>query len=229
MTAEAISGQVLHVEWPEVTLDEEAAEALRAPFEPWQIGKLPKAGTFLDFVGHGFVTDRLLQVDPAWTWEPLGYDEQGLPAFVRDQNGNPTALWIRLTVLGVTKIEVGSVSSGFDREKQLVSDALRRAAMRFGVALDLWCNGSGEEPDGQYVAPAPIGFDSHDEWSKTVAETKQLAKNLPTAEKLEYAKWFDVQGFVQPWDRVDCDRMLGKITELASRPEEDSDVLEDGQ
>lgn len=117
---------------------------LRKPFDPKAIGKLPKGGVQLDFVGHAAVTDRLLAVDPNWTWEPFAVGEDGLPAY---QNG---ALWIRLTVCGVTRIGVGD---GPD-PKQRIGDAIRNAAMRFGVALDLWSrqelentdpNGGGDE------------------------------------------------------------------------------------
>src|SRR5690242_16134863 len=78
-----------------------AATDLRKPFPPESVGKLPKGGTMLDYVGHAAVTDRLLTVDPNWTWEPFALDANGLPAI---QNGN---LWIRLTVCGVTRIGVG--------------------------------------------------------------------------------------------------------------------------
>jgi hypothetical protein len=106
-----------------------AADELRAPFPPDVIGKIPKGGALLDYVGHAAVTDRLLKVDPAWTWEPFATDERGLPAL--DADGN---LWIRLTVCGVTRPGVGDGKNA----KELISDALRNAAMRFGVALDLW-------------------------------------------------------------------------------------------
>lgn len=102
---------------------------LREPFPAGSVGKLPRGGIQLDYVGHAVVTDRLLEVDPLWSWEPFAVDSYGLPAY--DERGN---LWIRLTVLGVTRIGVGD---GPD-PKQRISDALRNAAMRFGVALDLW-------------------------------------------------------------------------------------------
>lgn len=104
-------------------------KALRKPFPKESIGKLPKAGMQLDYVGHAAVTDRLLEVDPTWKWEPLGYTDDGLPAL--DEEGN---LWIRLTVLNVTRIGVGDGRT----MKERIGDALRNAAMRFGVALDLW-------------------------------------------------------------------------------------------
>jgi len=113
------------------------AQALRATFPPELIGKLPKAGVQLDFVGHAAVTDRLLQVDPGWSWEPMAYDTDGGP-LIR-QEGTDSVLWIRLTICGITRPGVGIVpTKTSDLSKQLVSDAIRNAAMRFGVALDLW-------------------------------------------------------------------------------------------
>jgi hypothetical protein len=109
--------------------EKSASEQLRAPFPKDTVGKLPKGGVMLDFVGHAAVTDRLLTVDPAWTWEPLAIDERGLPAL--DKEGN---LWIRLTIDGVTRLGVGDGRTA----KERIGDALRNAAMRFGVALSLW-------------------------------------------------------------------------------------------
>jgi 5'-3' exonuclease len=139
---------------------------LRAPFEKHQISKLPK-GTkdqnncapsekrscnvcggwhhpkiiHLDYVGHAALTDRLLEADPMWSWEPMGLAPNGLPLF--DASGG---LWIRLTVCGVTRIGYGHapIKQGQDpgaREKEIIGDALRNAAMRFGAALELWHKG----------------------------------------------------------------------------------------
>jgi hypothetical protein len=104
------------------------ATALRKPFDPQSVGKLPKGGQMLDYVGHAAVTDRLLTVDPLWSWEPFSIGPDGLPA-MQGQN-----LWIRLTICGVTRIGVGDGKSA----KECIGDAIRNAAMRFGVALDLW-------------------------------------------------------------------------------------------
>lgn len=117
----------------------EGLEALRAPFPPEKIGKLHMDGTFLEYVGHADVTDRLLLVDPEWNWEPLALDDRGLPVFDLGGDGKPIGLWIKLTVCGVTRLGYGSVTgNAWDPEKQLIGDAIRNAAMRFGVALDLW-------------------------------------------------------------------------------------------
>ncbi|GAA1431672.1 hypothetical protein GCM10009601_51140 [Streptomyces thermospinosisporus] len=89
----------------------------------------------LAYVGHAEATNRLLNVDPGWTWEPVSLDERGLPQY--DQNGG---LWIRLTVCGVTRLGYGNAEGkrGGDAVKEIIGDAIRNAGMRFGMALDLW-------------------------------------------------------------------------------------------
>jgi len=146
-------------------------ELLRKPFPANQISKLPKPykkdspkgncsecggyhglpAAHLDYVGHAALTDRLLDADPAWFWEPLAFDA-GLPAF--DRSGG---LWIKLTVCGVTRLGYGhaapkSYGDPGMREKEVIGDALRNAAMRFGAALDLWHKGDlhlDDEGDGE--------------------------------------------------------------------------------
>lgn len=131
-----------------------ALARLREPFPPEQIGKLPRnlnesgvksscrvcggyhkpAALHLDFVGHAEVTARLLDADPCWTWEPVAEPAtKGLPTTVG-------SMWIALTVAGVTRYGFGSVEgkTGGDAVKEVIGDAIRNAAMRFGVALNLW-------------------------------------------------------------------------------------------
>lgn len=109
----------------------------------------------LDYVGHADTTARLLDADPAWQWEPLATDEHGLPLLDTDERGNPVGLWIRLTVCGVTRLGYGSCPSGQnDAVKVLIGDALRNAAMRFGVALDLWAKGDRADPAAENATAA---------------------------------------------------------------------------
>lgn len=159
-----------------------AAAALRAPFPPELIGKLPKltckdcsnaadkqcgkhskskcgecgnwissAHIHLDYVGHAATTDRLLQVDPAWTWRPFTREERA------DVEAQPGDLWIWLTIAGVTRPGVGDGKSA----KERIGDAIRNAAMRFGVGLDLWSKedlrdkeDKDEQPPAAEPAPA---------------------------------------------------------------------------
>lgn len=166
--------------------DKKTLEDLKKPFSDNEIGKLPKPTkqqtldakslswaekqckicggvhhprvVHLDYVGHAALTKRLLEVDPTWNWEPMALVE-GLPAF--DKTGG---LWIKLTVLGVTRLGYGNAAlASFkdigSREKEVIGDALRNAGMRFGMALDLWHKGdlqlTDEAPEPEKELPKP--------------------------------------------------------------------------
>jgi hypothetical protein len=130
-------------------MTKDAATSLRKPFPAASIGKLPKGGAMLDYVGHAAVTDRLLTVDPNWSWEPFAIGPDGLPALDAGRN-----LWIRLTICGVTRIGVGDGKSA----KECIGDAIRNAAMRFGVALDLWAKEDLVEFAQAANKPTPVSF-----------------------------------------------------------------------
>jgi hypothetical protein len=142
---------------PETETPTTGLPLLRVPFPAHQINQLPKGGIMLDFVGHAALTDRLLDADPTWNWEPLAV-EDGLPKL--DEVGG---LWIKLTVCGVTRLGYGHAGGkkGGDAVKELIGDALRNAAMRFGAALGLWHKGSlhVEAPVDTSPPPAPDGYE----------------------------------------------------------------------
>lgn len=104
--------------------------------DPKIVGKLPKGGITLDFVGHADITRILIEIDPNWRWVPCGWDN-GRPA-IHVENGMAT-MWGELQLLGQGRLGVGSVRADKpDLDKELVSDFLRNAAMRFGICLSLW-------------------------------------------------------------------------------------------
>lgn len=184
-----------------LTPDIDPLALLRAPFAPHHISRLPKptkaqteavkadfkvgrrcaeCGSWhhpdvvhLDYVGHAALTDRLLDADPHWSWEPVAFRD-GLPAF--DQTGG---LWIKLTVGDVTRLGYGHAAAKPNadpgaREKEVIGDALRNAAMRFGAALDLWHKGDlhADEP----TEPAPPRDDGEPEEQrgrKSAAQAKR--------------------------------------------------------
>ena len=199
---------------------------LREPFPPHQISKLPKPykkdspkgkcaecggyhglpAVHLDYVGHAALTDRLLDVDPHWTWEPVPDPAgHGLPVA-------PGGMWIKLTVCGVSRYGFGHPDGkqGGDAVKETIGDALRNAAMRFGAALDLWHKGdlhADDEPPLPSLEERAIShlracaidrgtfkdaWESNREgWKKTLppeayarvtAEMKALAAKLPADE-----------------------------------------------
>lgn len=183
---------------------------LREPFPDGTVGKLPKPykrdspkgncrecggyhglpAVHLDYVGHAAVTDRLLTVDPEWTWEPVGVDPTtGLP--VLDREGN---LWIKLTVLGVTRYGVGDGAN----MKERIGDALRNAAMRFGVALSLWTkdeleSGAAEHkpPDVQHPEAEPTSqtFDARQAKNRIFAAFRESGLDKDAAKAATEAAW----------------------------------------
>jgi hypothetical protein len=115
--------------------------------DPKIVGKLPKGGTQLDFVGHADITRILLEIDPAWRWVPIAWDN-GRPA-IHVENGIAT-MWGELTILGQARLGVGSVRADKQElDKELVGDFLRNAAMRFGICLSLWTKQEWEDLGGK--------------------------------------------------------------------------------
>ncbi len=178
-------------------------ELLREPFKPNQIGKLPqvspaqkkaaaadfslnfrcpqcngwhhKKASHLEYVGHAAITDRLLDADPEWNWKPRSINEDGSPKIENN------SLWIELTVCGVTRIGYGDAQTNSwktEVTKEIIGDAIRNAAMRFGVGLEMWHKGNlheeDEAPTNKTIAPA----------EKKEAESKAFrAKYLAQAKK----------------------------------------------
>ncbi len=161
----------------------EKLQAMREPFPAHQISYLPKGGVKLAYVGHAALTDRLLNVDPAWTWEPLALDDRGLPAL--DEVGG---LWIKLTVCGVTRLGYGDAGAkkGGDAMKERIGDALRNAAMRFGAALELWHKGElHAEPEQK---PSGMAADIIEDWLIYINDSTSTAVlRTRTAEAVQAA------------------------------------------
>jgi hypothetical protein len=214
----------------------EQAAALREPFPAAAIGKLPKAlrrdsskgdcevcggyhglpAVHLDYVGHAATTDRLLKVDAAWTWEPVAFDADGAPLIRR--NGSEAEMWIKLTVRGVTRYGVGTASANsFDLPKQLIGDAIRNAAMRFGVALDLWAKEDLHDiqnPPAEAEPPAPMSSSQ-----QTDMATRTAA--LSDEQKAELNTWYKAQKLPK-LDALSHDqaaRVLDKLHVLAGDEE----------
>lgn len=132
-----------------MTLLTQHAEALAEAHQQWRkpprnlVEQKPKGGTTLDYLGHAALTEILLRIDPLWRWDFVAFEDTGNPVIDRDKDGRPIGMWLRLTILGHSRNGYGSVDPSSrqndgDRIKELIGDGLRNAAMRFGIALDLW-------------------------------------------------------------------------------------------
>lgn len=144
----------------------------------------------LDYVGHAEATNRLLDADLEWTWEPLARDARGLPAF--DDDGG---LWIRLTVAGVTRLGYGSADGkrGSNAVKEAIGDALRNAGMRFGMALNLWAktdlHADERNSDGERIAAHQDtdAEESQDPWASE-DQLNKVASGLRALHDINSAK-----------------------------------------
>lgn len=135
--------------------------------DPKIVGKLPKGGTQLDFVGHADITRILIEIDPHWRLVPIAWDN-GRPAMnvVNDM----ATMWFELTLLGTSRLAIGTAkANAFDLDKQLYGDALRNGAMRFGISLNLWTKNEWEDLDHN---PAP----SKARFTAPVSATEQAPK-----------------------------------------------------
>ncbi len=192
---------------------------LRVPFPANQVSKLPKPykkdspkgkcgecggyhglpAVHLDYVGHAALTDRLLDADPAWTWEPVPD-----PASVGLVSA-PGGMWIKLTVCGVSRYGFGHPDgkTGGDAVKETIGDALRNAAMRFGAALDLWHKGDLHKTDDEESSPAVVSVpvevpEGYEDWRDTLtaaAETGvEALRETWTAASKDYRLHFVATG-----------------------------------
>lgn len=130
-------------------------EKLRAKFPADLITKVQKRGGMYDTVNHAVVTDRLIRHGGDWTYS------KPEPVTVVGGDGMPhvVAIVASMTIGGVTRWETGGPErmSNYTQElKESISDFIKRAAMRFGVALDLW---SKEDLDG-VVEASNEGWDA---------------------------------------------------------------------
>lgn len=204
--------------------------ALRTPFAQGQIAKLPRPlrqgdqdrgkcergsnysadghycggyharAIHLDYVGHAALTDRLLDVDSQWTWEPVAFGEDGLPRF--DSNGG---LWIKLTVCGLTRLGYGDAQGkqGPNAVKEAIGDALRNAAMRFGAALDLWHKGDLHPQDD--VSPEP---------PERPRERRRKVETVPLPEPVQDAG--DVQARVEQYKKRIATALGHELNDIAA-------------
>jgi len=223
------------------TLKPTGLALLRAPFPANQISKLPKEtraqaderkarkqgcmvwkcpecggahhkdATHLDYVGHAALTDRLLDCDPHWYWEP--YVADGLP-----NAGN--GMWIKLHVCGQSQIGYGHADGkqGGDAIKEIIGDALRNAAMRFGAALDLWHKGDLHLDESEEPAPAkPAEALSDAQWmiiSDLISQTNTDAKAFCDHYKIKSPNELPTSAFDQARKQLN-----GKLAKIAAEIE----------
>jgi len=189
--------------------------------DPRLVQQIDKGKFVADAVGHADITDILLTHDPLWTWEPLAYDESGLPKITVDKSGR-LAMWAWLTVHGHRRLEVGTcMATSPDPLKELVGDFLRRGAMRFGLALALWSK-SDWEAGGESSRPGERSS-GRKPWGSASGENGPQAGNvhpLPKPTDAGIAR-HPASGPVLPTDQA----IAARAVELGLTDDERQDII----
>lgn len=170
----------------------------------------------LDYVGHAGITMRLNEdVGPEnWTLEPLGTLDNGLPAHTGQ------VFWVKLTILGVSKIDV---AENFKNTQEAWGDALRRAAMRFGIGTYLWSKSEyafNQKVNSEQVAMAPepeVPVAGH------VQALKDRIGTLSAGQKAELIHWWQSDQDYPKIDAISEEQaaaITDKITELEDAAKE---------
>lgn len=209
-----------------MSISDEQAKKLRKPFPKDQIGKLPKPtkrdnpkgkcqecggwhglpAVHLDYVGHAATTDRLLEVDPSWTWEFLAANQDGSPVvYTNGLSDGALGIWIKVRIADVWTPGFGE-GKNF---KEAISDAIRNAAMRRGVALDLW---SKEDLHAEEGEPKPAGAQGERAGS---TQRKPAAKPAAAASSPSEVPE-DLKGSDDPVEQT-ISRLTGEILSIAKR------------
>jgi hypothetical protein len=218
---------------------EDRVKRLSEPFDQAVIQYKPKGGRQTPFVSHGLVNKRLNKEAPGWS--------SRIVATGVDVTQNPKGgllytadVTLELTVAGVTRAEVGTnnqpVPDRGQALKSAASDALKRAAMRFGVALDLWESLDEQDEDAHYATtpragttpgrePAPRSTPQRPTPSDRPAAVPSAAgppsPGKATAEELEELSAADF-GWTEFWswarqrgysDRTSLDAAVGRSTQ----------------
>lgn len=150
--------------------------ALSKPFgqEDIKQKRAGNQGTF-DYVSHGTTTEFLNRHAPDWSTRVIETytGMHTFPATTKTYNGQTKqvpessrmvchGVIMEMTIAGVTRVETGGPGQilptgtfAFDL-KNAYSDALKRCAMRFGVALSIWENTVDAIEDEDYADPGPV-------------------------------------------------------------------------
>lgn len=136
----------------------------QASADGYHCGGYHSRAIHLDYIGHATITERLNSVDPFWTIEfMVKHPETGEPKV--DADGT----WFNMTVLGVTRPCVGDAGGKgltANGRKELMGDAIRNGAMRFGVGTYLWSKSEAAERRKRGELAAEEAEQPGSDWAK---------------------------------------------------------------
>jgi hypothetical protein len=114
-----------------------------------------------------------------WFLDPYGHDDHEMPLIGRGRDGE---FWVKLTILGVTKMEV---ATNYASVQEALGDGLRRAAMRFGIGTYLWSKSEAAANMKAGLLPDPEPPSTQD----ALDELDRLAAEAGTTREILTAKW----------------------------------------
>lgn len=177
----------------------EAIPYLRRPFTinavkfkvqaTWPKGE-PTGGLIVAYMDARLVTERLNAVYPEWDDDYLAIDGK--------------TMWCKLTICGVTHKDVGEGTG-----KALVSDAFKRAAVRFGVGVSLYAIPKMMLSKGEGLKAQGSGD------RKTLLLTDEGEARC----RALYAAWLASDGiaaFGHPLDHGDSEGAVGDVDAIAA-------------
>lgn len=203
----------------------DVTKELRRPMTPaavrWKVQAAlgnpadPYAALIVPYIDQRLVTGRLLTVCPAAWYEGVPDPEHPdrpdprIPPFELVDWGRGGAMLCRLTVCRLTHVDVGLGRDG----KAMVSDALKRAAVKFGIGAFLYAVPKVQfKPDSGLIT-LRVGKDSNGNPIKRPYLTDRGEAWLP----LLYTRWLyehGVQAFGAPLDHGDTVGAGGDVEAL---------------
>jgi hypothetical protein len=134
-----------------VWIETPLTDRLRRPFDPKWINRVDKGSHSEDYVNHAVVTNRLNEVLGVEGWS---FRIVEVSTFGDGQATHVAHVLGEMTVGDVVRQEIGvpsRLSKYHDEIKTAVSDAVKRCAMRYGVAIQLWHDVETSGPGGTPV------------------------------------------------------------------------------
>lgn len=178
-----------------------------------------KDGKPIGYISHALVTELLNDVDPNWSSRVTHVHTSMVTTLVNNQP--VTALHclgvtLALTICGVTREESGGpqrMESFTNELKNAQSDALKRAAMRFGVALRMW-DALADGADDDDAPPQPLPPRPAQTGERKPAPAREAAAEPPPQQEQPAAPTDDPETRRRKW----LNRLQGLCTKHSITP-----------